>query len=369
MSFNPAKFPDILTNEETMNTRLTILQAKLRNILDDNEISYSSNDGIIQLIAKLPYPTPTSIECDCYKTWLTKDGHQSGNKSAVGYPIVRDQNGTYMPDVPITVRRKPIGGGTWSDYGTYLSSNDDVYFYPDANTGGYVYELYVTDKPSVSTQLTFPQYWFNYEAYNEDYMMTAVLDTSNPIISNNVKFIDVSVLNYGGNYFYITPNSSGELLLAIPLRNAPAIVGADSNTDVYIGYDIKRGDTPSSDSMFGVGGGMVGNGSRNSMGVFLDSSDADFISTDGSSFHSGGEDIGFSETGVFKECIVHIPGGSSGTYTRFENNNASISENGPYWYESQLGSRYGPCLVVYHNNAVENQRIKVTIKYIRAICP
>lgn len=369
MTFNPPNLSELLTHEQTMNTRLTVLQGDLRDILDDNSIAYASDEGIIPLIRKLPVPVPTTVEWNCYEGWLTKDGSQSRNNEAEGYPVVRDQSGTSIPNVPVTVRRKPISGGSWTQYGTYISSNDDVYMYPDSNKDGYIYEVYVTANPSISAQLALPQYWFNYQTDDYDYTFDQVLDTANPLISTNVKSIDTQYLSYGNNYFYVTTKEAGQMLLAIPLKNAPAIAGANNNTNIYIGYDITRGNTPSSDGMFGVGGGMVGNGSRNSIGVFLDSSDADFRSTYDSSFYFGGEDIGFTETGVSKECIVHIPGGSSGAYTWFENADASISDYGPYWYASQLGTTYGPCLVVHHSNATANQRIKVTIKYIRATCP
>ena len=159
------------------------------------------------------------------------------------------------------------------------------------------------------------------------------------------------------------------MLLAIPLKNAPTIVDANSNTNIYIVYDVTRGNTPSSDGMFGVGGGMVGNGSRNSMGIFLDSSDMDFRSTYMSTFYFSGSDKGYTETGVARECIVNIPGGSSGGYTWFNNADESISNYGPYWYASQLGSTYAPCIVAYKSNATAGERIRVTIKYIRATSP
>ena len=114
---------------------------------------------------------------------------------------------------------------------------------------------------------------------------------------------------------------------------------------------------------------MVGNGSRNSMGAFLNSSDSDFISTYGSSFYFNPRDCGFTVSGQSRECVVKIPGGSSGAYTYYENADGTISEYAGYWYASQLGSRYGPCLVVYKNKAAANERIKVTIKYIKARCP
>ena len=158
-------------------------------------------------------------------------------------------------------------------------------------------------------------------------------------------------------------------MLAIPLKNAPTIVGANSNTNVYIGYDVTRGSTAYSDGALGLGGGMVGNGSRNSMGAFLNSSDSDFISTYGSSFYFNPRDCGFTVSGQSRECVVKIPGGSSGAYTYYENADGTISEYAGYWYASQLGTRYSPCLVVYKNKAAANERIKVTIKYIKARCP
>ena len=111
MTFTPPDLSEILTNEQTLNSRLTSMQSDLRDISDDNSISYSQNDGVIPLIRKLPVPVPTTIEWNCYTSWLTNDGPQSGHGSARGYPVVRDQSGTYIPNVPITVRRKPISGG------------------------------------------------------------------------------------------------------------------------------------------------------------------------------------------------------------------------------------------------------------------
>ena len=369
MAFTPPDLSEILTNEQTLNSRLTSMQADLRTILDANSISYSQNEGIIPLIRKLPVPVPTTIEWNCYTSWLTNDGPQSGHASASGYPVVRDQSGISIPNVPITVRRKPISGGSWSNYGTYVSSNDDVYMYPDSNRDGYIYEVYVTGNPSVSAQMTMPQYWFNYDSSDYDCYFNQVLDTANPLISTNVRSIDTRYLSYGVNYFYVTADAAGEVLLAIPLKNAPAIVGANSNTNVYIGYDVTRTATPSADGYLAVGGGMVGNGSRNSIGVFANASDMDFRTTYGSSFYFSGSDKGYTQTGDARECIVHIPGGSSGAYTWFENADESISNYGAYWYASQLGSTYGSCVVVYHSNATAGQKIEVRLKYIRATSP
>ena len=58
MTFSPPDLSEILTNEQTLNSRLTSMQSDLRDILNDNSISYSQNDGVIPLIRKLPVPVP-----------------------------------------------------------------------------------------------------------------------------------------------------------------------------------------------------------------------------------------------------------------------------------------------------------------------
>lgn len=373
MPYTQPDLSEILANEQALNINLGTAQTKLRAILDAEEIGYTQGDGVIPLIRKLPVPVPTTVEWNCYESWLTYSGPQTSRHSTDAYPVVRDQHGTYIPNVPVTVRRKPISGGSWSNYGTYISAHDTIDLYPDANKGGYIYEVYVTANPSISAQLTLPQYWFNYDSRDDDfgvdYSMDALLDTANPLISRNVKSIDTTYLSYGTNYFYVTANAAGELMLAIPLKNTPTIVGANSNTNVYIGYDVTRGSAAFNDGALGVGGGMVGNGSRNSIGVFLNSSDADFRSTYDDTFSFGPYDKGYTVSGQSRECVVIIPGGSSGAYTYYENADGSISNYAGYWYASQLGSRYGPCLVVYKNVATANEKIKVTIKYIKASCP
>lgn len=355
----------LLANEQLMNTRLINAQSILRTMLDYRSISYTQDESIASLIRKLP--VPTTIEWNCYTTWLTKSGPQNyRNGSARCYPVVRDQYGKSMANTPITVKKKAIAGGSWEDYGTYASSND-VYIYPDSNMGGYTYEVYVTSNSSISAQVTLPQYWYNYLIYDYNYFMGDILDTGNLIISNNVKSIDTSYL-YDTNYFYVTAESAGELLLAIPLKNPPTIVGADSNTNIYISYMVTRGNTLSSENKFGVGGGMVGNGSRNSIGVFLDSADVDFADTYDNSFYFTSNE-GYTETDVANECIVNISGGDSGAYTWFKNADNSISNYGPYWYASMLGSTYAPCLVVYKENATADERLKVMMKSIIATSP
>ena len=91
--------------------------------------------------------------------------------------------------------------------------------------------------------------------------------------------------------------------------------------------------------------------------------------TSATEFYFAGEDKGYTKTGVSEECMVNIRGGSSGAYPYFYNHDKSVSNYGPYWYASQLGSTYAPCLVVYHRSATAGQRIKVPVKYIRATSP
>lgn len=114
---------------------------------------------------------------------------------------------------------------------------------------------------------------------------------------------------------------------------------------------------------------MVGNGSRNSMGIFLDASDGDFRLTYDTSFGGTPYDYGYTKTSTAKECIVRIIGGNTGAYTYFDNADGSISHYDPYWYVSMLGSNYAPCVVVYNSNMGANQSLRVEIKYIRAVAP
>lgn len=327
------------------------------------------NEGIIPLIRKLPVPAPASIEWNNDVSWLTKDGPQTEYRSCPCYPVVRDQNGRSMANVPITIRKKPIASGNWATYSN-VTSQTNLTLTADANRGRYIYECYVTANSSISAQLTLPQYYFNYQRdeHMGEYDYLSVLDTANPLISTNVKSIDTSNLLYGLNYFDIVANAAGSMVVAIPLKNAPTILGANSNTRVYIGYDQTRGDTPYATRIKGVGGGMVRNGSRNSMGIFIDASDGDFASSYDTDF-MWVNDYGFTEAGNSKECVATIVGGSSGAYTEFTNANGTNSHTGAYWYGSQIGSVYGPCVVASNSSMAADEKMRITIKYIRAVAP
>ena len=62
MPYTDPDLSDILTNEQTMNTRLTTYRNKLKAILDSDGISYDENLGINGLIRLLQLPIPTTIE-------------------------------------------------------------------------------------------------------------------------------------------------------------------------------------------------------------------------------------------------------------------------------------------------------------------
>ena len=99
MTYTAPDLSEILENEQTMNTRLSSCKSQLQSILTDEEIGYTSGDGIIPLIRKLPYPVPTSIELYGTKEFLTKDGPQSYYKHMDLYPVVRDQKGKAMNNI------------------------------------------------------------------------------------------------------------------------------------------------------------------------------------------------------------------------------------------------------------------------------
>lgn len=61
MSYTQPDLSQILQNESTLNNNLTTAQTRLRSILDKEEIGYTSGDGVIPLIRKLPVPQLGSI--------------------------------------------------------------------------------------------------------------------------------------------------------------------------------------------------------------------------------------------------------------------------------------------------------------------
>ena len=319
MPFTPPDLSEILTNEQTMNTRLTTYRNKLKAILDADGISYDENLGINGLIRLLQLPIPTTIELNPRKTFLTKDGPQTSNKSTYFSPVVRDQHGNSMTSVPLTITKKSsISGSSWQNVESIISGNNTSTYYADSNKDGYTYRVAATNNPQCYSEIYIPQYWFNYGGpYSDGY--------------------DNSGLPYGS-------------INTTPIMRT-------------------RGSTPASTSFVGIGAGMVGNGSRNSMGVFLDASNADFLSTYDSSFSGTGSDKGFTVSGVSKELSCTIEGAystSTGAYTWFRNADETVEQYGPFWYISELGSSYGPCLILYAHNAQKNKQIRVRPKYMIA---
>ena len=373
MPYTDPDLSDILTNEQTMNTRLTTYRNKLKAILDSDGISYDENLGINGLIRLLQLPIPTTIELNSRKTFLTKDGPQSSNRSTYFYPVVRDQHGNAMDSVPLTIRKKSsISGSSWQNVETMVSGNNSSTYYADSNKDGYTYRVSATNYPQCYTDIYIPQYWFNYNGPYTEYGTPLPYGSINmtPIMSSNIGNYDWEPYYMDGGYFYVYPSADGDVLGVWRIQNPPPLTdNTATDSIIKIGFNITRGSTSASTSFVGIGAGMVGNGSRNSMGVFLDASDADFLSTYGSSFYGTGDDEGFTVSGVSKELSCTIEGAystSSGAYTWFRNDDESVERYGPFWYISELGSSYGPCLILYAHNATKNKKIKVGPKYMIA---
>lgn len=371
MSFTPPDLSEVLTNELTMNSRLTTFRNDVKAILDDAEITYASDLGILGLLRLLPLPDPQSIEFNCYDTWLTKDGPQGHAKSASMYIVVRDKDDVSMSGVNVTLQKKPISGGNWT---TVTSGRAPLQYVAtaDANNGGYVYKAYVTNKPGVSAEHSLPQYYMNYfkdDEYDRDLIPPSLLNTSNLLKATNVKSVDTTGLREYEGYIEVVANEAGVMKGAIMINNTPTIIGANSNTHVYIGYDMTRGNVPSSTKLKGYGGGFVGNGSRDSVGVFFDNSDADFDAAYDFMFLGSPSDEGYTVAGSTRECYADIVGGSSGAYTFYKTADGSVENYAGYWYASEMGSTYAPCIVFYANNMAANERLRIPIKYIRAVTP
>ncbi|MBE6502407.1 MAG: hypothetical protein E7Z79_08215, partial [Methanobrevibacter thaueri] len=71
MTFTPPDLSEVLTKEQTMNSRLTTSQSNLRSILTKEEIGYTQEDGVIPLIRKLPVPQLASLGVNMYNKFST----------------------------------------------------------------------------------------------------------------------------------------------------------------------------------------------------------------------------------------------------------------------------------------------------------
>ena len=78
MGYTAPDLSQVLTNEQTMNSRLTTCRNDLRTILTNEEIGYTGGDGIIPLIRKLPVPVLNRIDVNMDTKFST-----GGNLSAV----------------------------------------------------------------------------------------------------------------------------------------------------------------------------------------------------------------------------------------------------------------------------------------------
>ena len=97
-----------------MNSRLTTCRDDLRTILTKEEIGYTSGDGIIPLIRKLPVPQLASMDMTLHNMFST------GN-SVTGTITAKDTNGDDMANVPIQLYRVDKVNGS-SARGTFLGN-------------------------------------------------------------------------------------------------------------------------------------------------------------------------------------------------------------------------------------------------------
>lgn len=98
MTFTPPDLSEVLTNEQTMNSRLTTCRNDLRTILTNEEIDYTEGDGIIPLIRKLPVPQLASMD-------MTLNNMFSTGSSVTGTISAKDNKGNNMANVPIKLYR------------------------------------------------------------------------------------------------------------------------------------------------------------------------------------------------------------------------------------------------------------------------
>ena len=143
MTFTPPDLSQVLTNEQTMNSRLTTCRTNLRNILTKEEIGYTEGDGIIPLIRKLPVPQLASISVDMYNKFSTgaslpavitaKDnkGHEMANATVNVYRIDTDEYGNAIVTSLGTVTTDSDGTATVN----VPMPNDKGYFTVQARVG------------------------------------------------------------------------------------------------------------------------------------------------------------------------------------------------------------------------------------------
>lgn len=154
MSYTPPDLSEVLTNEQTMNSRLTTCRNNLRTILTKEEIGYTEGDGIIPLIRKLPVPELASMT-------MTLNNPFSTGASVTGTVTAKDTNGETMVNVPIQLYRVVPNGNSPSstflgNYTTNSNGEADItvplpdekgMFYVQARSGNIIcgeYGMYCT---------------------------------------------------------------------------------------------------------------------------------------------------------------------------------------------------------------------------------
>lgn len=98
MSYTQPDLSQILQNESTLNNNLTTAQTRLRSILDKEEIGYTSGDGVMPLIRKLPVPQLASINI-YFENMFTTGANVNVEITT------RDTNGDLMPNANVDMYR------------------------------------------------------------------------------------------------------------------------------------------------------------------------------------------------------------------------------------------------------------------------
>lgn len=113
MGYTPPNLSQVLTNEQTMNSRLTTCRNDLRAILTKEEIGYTSGDAIIPLIRKLPVPQLNKIEVEMPQSFST------GSDLTVNVKTT-DTNNDSMANVNVDLYRVYIDPEWYSTKGVHL---------------------------------------------------------------------------------------------------------------------------------------------------------------------------------------------------------------------------------------------------------
>lgn len=106
MPYTQPDLSEILQNESTLNTNLTTAQLRLRSILDEEEIGYTSGDGVIPLIRKLPVPQLAGINI-YFENMFTTGANVNVEITTF------DSDGALMPNADVDMYR--IDANSWGE--------------------------------------------------------------------------------------------------------------------------------------------------------------------------------------------------------------------------------------------------------------